>query len=380
MKKRLGRKLLSLIIAGMLFMNLPINVQAADEITVDFNRFNETNISWCNSAGEYGSGTKPDNCVFYVTSGGGTIKNGYSVALINVTSNRYIGQDEAYPLDNYGTIVSTDGCIDYVNNGTTGTIKGGTFQNVIMTGGTIKNAIVKGVILCDDPGSEYVIENVTLEDGAKIVCYESSEYVIENVTLGEGAEISVDGEPVAAGPGTYTVTVEGGVVTVEEETAPEEEPAPGTDNGSNSDSENNDSENNDSANNDSSNNDSDTKPEKDTNEDKKQEEPQEPKESEEHIFTRELLTRAATAKAGDIVAIDATVWHSFNANVLKELLSKEEVSYTFYYNYGGECFYITIPAGAVLEEGCEWYGPLKLNAMFGRTMIEKKDLHAAINK
>jgi len=113
---------------------------------------------------------------------------------------------------------------------------------------------------------------------------------------------------------------------------------------------------------------------------KKKEKPEAPKESEEQIFNRELLESAATAKAGDNIAIDATLWHSFSANVLKELLSKEGVSYTLYYNYGGECFYITIPAGAVLEEGCEWYGPLKLNAMFGRTMVEKKDLHAAINK
>ena len=115
-------------------------------------------------------------------------------------------------------------------------------------------------------------------------------------------------------------------------------------------------------------------------ENKEEPKAEEPKENEEQVFTRELLTRAATAKAGDTVAIDATVWHSFNANVLKELLSKEGVRYIFYYNYGGECFYITIPAGAVLEEGCEWYGPLKLNAMFGRTMIDKKELHAAINK
>ena len=114
--------------------------------------------------------------------------------------------------------------------------------------------------------------------------------------------------------------------------------------------------------------------------DKEEPEVEEPKETEEQIFTRKLLTSVADAKAGDTKEVDATVWHSFNANVLKELLSKEGVSYTFYYNYGGECFYITIPAGAVLEEGCEWYGPLKLNAMFGRTMIDKKDLHAAINR
>ena len=118
----------------------------------------------------------------------------------------------------------------------------------------------------------------------------------------------------------------------------------------------------------------------DTSKDEGEEFKEEPKENEEHIFTRELLEQAAGAKSGDSMVIDATLWHSFNANVLKELLSKEGVSYTFYYNYGGECFYITIPAGAVLEEGCEWYGPLKLNAMFGRTMIDKKDLHAAINK
>jgi len=120
----------------------------------------------------------------------------------------------------------------------------------------------------------------------------------------------------------------------------------------------------------------------DEEEEPKAEEPkaEEPKENEEQIFTKELLVSAANVKAGDNMAVDATLWHSFNANVLKELLSKEGVSYTFYYNYGGECFYITIPAGAVLEEGCEWYGPLKLNAMFGRTMIDKKDLHAAINK
>ena len=330
MKKRLGRKLLSLVIAGMLFMNLPINVQAADEITVDFNQFTGDNW-WLDSAGNYGSGEKPDDCVFYTNSGGGHVNNGYSVALINVTSNRDIGQDYGKPLDNYGTIVSTDECIDYVTNRKTGIIIGGTFLNVTMTGGTIKNAIVKGEIRCSESNSEYDIENVTLEDGAEIKVIKQGVYEI-----------------VAAGPGTYTVTVEGGAVTVEEETAPEENPTPGTDNGS--------------------------------NENTKQEEPQEPKESEEQIFTRELLMRAATAKAGDTVAIDATLWHSFNANVLKELLSKDGVSYTFYYNYGGECFYITIPAGAVLEEGCEWYGPLKLNAMFGRTMIDKKDLHAAINE
>lgn len=63
---------MSLVIAGMLFINLPINVQAADEITVDFNRFNEPNISWCNSEGEYGSDGRVQliACLSMVPEGG----------------------------------------------------------------------------------------------------------------------------------------------------------------------------------------------------------------------------------------------------------------------------------------------------------------------
>ncbi len=114
----------------------------------------------------------------------------------------------------------------------------------------------------------------------------------------------------------------------------------------------------------------------------KYEEPmvEEPKETEEQIFIKELLVRVANAKAGDNMVIDATLWHSYSSKVLEKLLDKEGVNYTFYFNYKGETFYITIPAGTLLEEGCEWYGPLKLNAMFGRTIIDRKELRAAINK
>ena len=65
---------------------------------------------------------------------------------INVTRNADIGQKYENPVENYGTIVSTDGCIRYTINYKKGTIIGGTFLNVIMTGGIIKNAIVKGKI------------------------------------------------------------------------------------------------------------------------------------------------------------------------------------------------------------------------------------------
>ena len=93
-------------------------------------------------------------------------------------------------------------------------------------------------------------------------------------------------------------------------------------------------------------------------------------------YTNDLLKQASEAKPGDTLKVDATVWNSFSKYVLEELFSKEGVGYTFYYNYGGECFYVDVPQGAELEEGIDWYGPLKLNAMFGRTMIEKSELDA----
>lgn len=327
MKKRLGRKLLSLIIVGMLLCNLPINVQAAGVITVDFNQFNTSGIFWCDSNGSYGDGTRPEDTVFYATSGGGYVCEGYSVALKNVRSNSGIGLEYMKGVYNRGTIVSTDGCIDYIFN--YGTISGGTFKNVQMERGTIDGATVTSELRCESP-SECIIKDVILQEGAEIKVYMNGEY-----------------EVVVSEPGTYTLN-NGVVVESSKEESASEESTSGTDNSS--------------------------------NEDEKKEEPQEPKESEAQIFTRELLTRVATAKSGDTLTIDATLWHSFYVNILKELLSKEGVSYILYYNYGGECFYITIPAGAVLEEGYEWYGPLKLNAMFGRTMIDESELHAALNK
>lgn len=105
-----------------------------------------------------------------------------------------------------------------------------------------------------------------------------------------------------------------------------------------------------------------------------------PKATEEQIFTKELLASVVNVKNGDTKEIDATRWHSFSAKTLKELLNKEGVNYTFYFNYEGEAFCVTIPAEAALEEGCEWYGPLKLSAMFGKTVIDMSELQAAINK
>ena len=209
--------------------------------------------------------------------------------------------------------------------------------------------------------SDRVDETILFNDGdkimlgykeaVKIVKIDGTETTHMNMSGGDISYISISGTYIVTEYADYNSCRQITLQAVQDPAPAPGDPAPETDNSSNEN----------------------TKTEE-------PQEPQEPKESEEQIFTRELLTRAETAKAGDSVAIDATLWHSFNAKVLEELLSKEGVSYTFYYNYGGECFYITIPAGAVLEEGCEWYGPLKLNAMFGRTMIDKKDLHAAINQ
>ena len=100
----------------------------------------------------------------------------------------------------------------------------------------------------------------------------------------------------------------------------------------------------------------------------------------EEIFSKKLLKGVDHAKPGDNMVIDASEWHSFRAGLLNELLAKEGVSYTFYYKYRDECFSVTVPAGTVFDESIPWYGPYKMNAMFGRTMIDESTLNAAIKK
>ncbi len=312
MKKRFLRKFISFMLVCMFCCALPMNAEAADVMTVDFSQFVD-DFWWCDGAGNYRNGaSESGNCVCSWSSGGVDVYSGYSVALVNVSS---IPFEYAKPLWNRGTIISTDGCIDYVWNYSSGTISGGTFGFVNMEGGTInggtfgevnmQEGTIDGAIITGVFGYQYgIVKDVILAEGAKIREYRDGRYV-----------------DVVSEPGVYTLNNGEWVASSGEEPAPEE-----------------------------------------------------PKESAAHIFYRELLTRAAAAKPGDTLKVDATVWHSFSANVLKELFSKEGVNYTFYYNYGGECFYVDVPQGAELEEGIDWYGPLKLNAMFGRTMIEKEEL------
>lgn len=315
MKKRFLRKFISFMLVCMFCCALPMNAEAADVMTVDFSQF-VNGFSWCDGAGNYRDGaSESGNRVCVRNSGGVNVYSGYSVALVNVSS---ISFEYAKPLWNSGTIISTDGCIDYVWNYSSGTISGGTFGSVTMEGGTINGGTfgsvgmeagtIDGATITGELGyqSNCIIKDVILAEGAKILEYRNGNYV-----------------EVVSEPGIYTLNNGEWVASSGEEPAPAE-----------------------------------------------------PKESAAHIFYRELLARASAAKPGDTLKVDATVWHSFSANVLKELFSKEGVNYTFYYNFRGECFYVDVPQGAELEEGIDWYGPLKLNAMFGRTMIEKSELDA----
>ena len=70
------------------------------------------------------------------------------------------------------------------------------------------------------------------------------------------------------------------------------------------------------------------------------------------------------------VEIDATVWHSFSAKQLEELMQRKDVDLVFTYAYEGEKFKVTIPAGTEMTYDCEWYGPLKVASMFGREDLE----------
>lgn len=100
----------------------------------------------------------------------------------------------------------------------------------------------------------------------------------------------------------------------------------------------------------------------------------------EELYMKKLLASAEKVKPGNTMVVDASDWHSFRATALNELTDEKGVSYTFYYKYRGECFYLTVPAGTVFDESIPWYGPYKMNEMFGRTMIDESTLNAAIKK
>jgi len=216
-----------------------------------------------------------------------------------------------------GTI--TEGIFEtFVSNA--GTIKGGDFSEDVQNENIIMGGTFHGQVVNSNENS--YIARCTLAAGSRLICVTGT---MERVTLENGGTIINGSLPPFTTPGTWSLS--GGEYVVP--------PAEITEDTS---------------------------------------------EKEARAFTNDLLTRAAAAKPGDTLKIDATVWHSFSANVLKELFSKEGVNYTFYYNYGGECFYVDVPQGAELEEGIDWYGPLKLNAMFGRTMIQKSEFDATLFK
>ncbi|MBR3683427.1 MAG: hypothetical protein IKL78_00975 [Lachnospiraceae bacterium] len=83
-----------------------------------------------------------------------------------------------------------------------------------------------------------------------------------------------------------------------------------------------------------------------------------------------MLKDISEAESGASVEIDATVWHSFSAKQLEELMQRKDVDLVFIYAYEGELFKVTIPAGTEMIYDCEWYGPLKVASMFGREDLE----------
>ena len=83
-----------------------------------------------------------------------------------------------------------------------------------------------------------------------------------------------------------------------------------------------------------------------------------------------MLMDISEAESGASVEIDATVWHSFSAKQLEELMQRKDADLVFIYAYEGELFKVTIPAGTEMIYDCEWYGPLKVASMFGREDLE----------
>ena len=74
------------------------------------------------------------------------------------------------------------------------------------------------------------------------------------------------------------------------------------------------------------------------------------------------------AKSGDTVVLDCGSWNSFPKWMLEKIAAKPTTTFIFKYTYMGCNFEVTIEPGTVMPLDCDYYGPLKMERLFGATI------------
>lgn len=89
----------------------------------------------------------------------------------------------------------------------------------------------------------------------------------------------------------------------------------------------------------------------------------------------ERYAQINNAKPGDTVTLEMGGWDSLQQYFMKVMAERRDVTFIIHFTYKYEDhdhYEVVIPAGKsfVVEEDIMWFGPLKLNAMFGMKAID----------
>ena len=73
------------------------------------------------------------------------------------------------------------------------------------------------------------------------------------------------------------------------------------------------------------------------------------------------------AKPGDTIILDFGIWNSYPQYFMEKVSAKakEGVSFVFNYEWKKELMSVNIPAGTVVDTSFEWYGPAKMQELYG---------------
>ena len=66
--------------------------------------------------------------------------------------------------------------------------------------------------------------------------------------------------------------------------------------------------------------------------------------------------------------LDFGAWNSFPKWMLEKIAAKPTTTFIFKYTYMGCNFEVTIEPGTVIPLDCDYYGPLKMERLFGATI------------
>ena len=84
-------------------------------------------------------------------------------------------------------------------------------------------------------------------------------------------------------------------------------------------------------------------------------------------FLENRYNRIINAKPDETVILEMGTWDSLSLDFMQAIAKMRQSTFVIHFIYEGKNYEVVIPAGAEVELDTDipWYGPLKLNAMFG---------------